>query len=148
MSYSRTPAMRTSMHWMGEMMGCESSKQFWLWLLLFWRILGRHCYLFESHVFSPYTSITCFIFMQERTMGKWLQKCPPNTSKNSSLKNVMCISKISLKLVNKVIWAFLDQWWCFIVISGESLKVEATKEHEREQQRKTEKKKKEAFKAE
>lgn len=77
MSYSRTPAMRTSMHWMGEMMGWESSKQFWLWLLLSWRILGRHCYLFESLVFSPFASITCILFMQERTMGKWLQKCPP-----------------------------------------------------------------------
>lgn len=28
------------MHWMGEMMAWESSKKFWLWLLLFWRFLG------------------------------------------------------------------------------------------------------------
>lgn len=39
---SHTLAMRTLMPWMGEMMAWKSSKQFWLWLLLFWRFLGKH----------------------------------------------------------------------------------------------------------
>lgn len=36
----KSSAMRTLMPWMGEMMAWKSSKQFWLWLLLFWRFLG------------------------------------------------------------------------------------------------------------
>lgn len=70
------PAMRTLMHWMGEMMEWESSKQFWLWLLLFWRILGKHCSLFEFHDFCPFTSTTSVFFSYRKERGKELQKCP------------------------------------------------------------------------
>lgn len=121
--------------------GSFSSEGLWVSTVL--------CLNFMSFVHS----LLQLLFSYRRYRGKIVAKMsvshPPAPSNNSSLKNVMCLSKISLKLINKGIWAFLDQWWCFIVISevrifkGQSSNKKNMKESSRE--RNSAKKKEEAF---